>query len=365
MTVSFYISRDGDSENGFEYGHERRAAIEIAQDLYRKYAKSGKHYAALFNLVDPPADLVIISNDGIGVADLKDYTGPLNIPQDAPWSIVDAQGVTKLLTCGSHVNPLKQVEHYRRAIYSLLRSYVNKNTVDFPAWMLRDHFHCYGSVIFTSPAFEVNGDKEFKSIPWFSVQWQEDVPEWAYRLSFGGNSKLKEEHIDRLARECFKTEPWREVEGIVLESTFGYLWVIAKDGMITAHPLYQDETVIGRSPDCNIVVPGEKYTLVSREHIRITKTATEVILTDCGSTNGTWVNGKKLKDKASHKLHRSDKITLGGYAPDGDPLDGACVCTYHLMAPTPRTTIKALPDSKESQDAVTLPSVPPVKKEGD
>lgn len=53
----------------------------------------------------------------------------------------------------------------------------------------------------------------------------------------------------------------------------------------------QDEMIIGRSPDCDMVVPDRK---VSREHARLRKTSDGVVVEDLGSKNGTHVNGSPI-----------------------------------------------------------------------
>ena len=64
-------------------------------------------------------------------------------------------------------------------------------------------------------------------------------------------------------------------------------------------------TVIGRGSDADIVIndPG-----VSRKHAEIRITPTGVILTDLGSTNGTFVEGHRI-DAAT--LLDGNQITVG------------------------------------------------------
>jgi hypothetical protein len=66
------------------------------------------------------------------------------------------------------------------------------------------------------------------------------------------------------------------------------------------HPL-TGTTVIGRSPDVDLMVPD---TGVSRSHCRIEGD----VLTDLGSTNGTYVNGRRVSE---HTLRDGDRITVG------------------------------------------------------
>lgn len=54
-------------------------------------------------------------------------------------------------------------------------------------------------------------------------------------------------------------------------------------------------TVIGREPDCDIVIPDRQ---VSRRHARIHITKEGIYLEDLGSKNGTFRNGARLEDPA-------------------------------------------------------------------
>ena len=70
--------------------------------------------------------------------------------------------------------------------------------------------------------------------------------------------------------------------------------------------LEQDETVVGRAPECGLVVPDPG---ASRRHVRITRTATgEYVLSDLGSRNGTFVNGVLVR---SVPLREGDRIQIG------------------------------------------------------
>lgn len=64
---------------------------------------------------------------------------------------------------------------------------------------------------------------------------------------------------------------------------------------------------LGRSPDCDEVLPGEG---VSRFHAQITHgDGDSFIIEDLGSTNGTYVQGQRIHRR---KLEDGDKIVLGG-----------------------------------------------------
>ena len=70
---------------------------------------------------------------------------------------------------------------------------------------------------------------------------------------------------------------------------------------------------LGRSPECNIQIPAEHGASVSRVHAEISIQDGGVSVKDCGSRNGTYLNGKRLE--SPHVLTRSDLVMLGSGGP--------------------------------------------------
>ena len=70
--------------------------------------------------------------------------------------------------------------------------------------------------------------------------------------------------------------------------------------------LVDDESLIGRLADCKIIISD---TNTSRHHSRIQRAGSGFVITDLGSTNGTYVNGQRLA--ADHRLADGDIITVG------------------------------------------------------
>ncbi|HHW57241.1 MAG TPA: FHA domain-containing protein [Clostridia bacterium] len=65
-------------------------------------------------------------------------------------------------------------------------------------------------------------------------------------------------------------------------------------------------TTIGRSDECDIVIESP---YVSAKHAIIRKKGRKFYIQDLNSTNGTFVNGKRIKGIA--KIRNNDIITLG------------------------------------------------------
>ncbi len=76
-------------------------------------------------------------------------------------------------------------------------------------------------------------------------------------------------------------------------------------GQRRAFALAKAETVIGRSADCGLRIP---LTDVSRKHCLVIDRQGEVRLRDLGSTNGTYVNNKRINEVL---LQAGDRLTIG------------------------------------------------------
>ncbi len=64
---------------------------------------------------------------------------------------------------------------------------------------------------------------------------------------------------------------------------------------------------IGRSAGCTISIPDDEFS--SSVHCRLTKTDTNYLIEDLGSTNGTFLNGKILNSPAV--VSEGDEISAG------------------------------------------------------
>lgn len=71
--------------------------------------------------------------------------------------------------------------------------------------------------------------------------------------------------------------------------------------------LLRGENLLGRSRDCRVRVEA---TRVSRRHARITIDGDTALIEDCGSRNGTWVDGQRTAGR--QRLKDGDEIGIAG-----------------------------------------------------
>src|SRR4051812_9327548 len=85
----------------------------------------------------------------------------------------------------------------------------------------------------------------------------------------------------------------------------GKLVLILADGTTLDIPLERERTMIGRRAGNDVCLP---YPAVSGKHAVVVTMTTGSVLEDLGSTNGTFVNQKKI---TKHFLHDRDRIDIG------------------------------------------------------
>jgi pSer/pThr/pTyr-binding forkhead associated (FHA) protein len=66
-----------------------------------------------------------------------------------------------------------------------------------------------------------------------------------------------------------------------------------------------DKTVVGRATECTLRVPARD---VSRRHCEIETAGGRVLVRDLGSSNGTFLNGKRITEA---QLNPGDRLTVG------------------------------------------------------
>jgi len=111
-----------------------------------------------------------------------------------------------------------------------------------------------------------------------------------------------------------------------LSDGFSYVWLLVmKIRLSLQNPSKKlksmtltKTTLVGRSADCDLKLKSD---LVSRHHCRIVLTESVVLIHDLGSSNGTFINGKKLTPKRDTKLNPGSVLSIAdvSFRVDYDP----------------------------------------------
>ncbi len=98
-------------------------------------------------------------------------------------------------------------------------------------------------------------------------------------------------------------------------------------------PLDQDRTVLGRNPDCHVVISG---TAVSRAHAHILRVQGKYFIEDQASRNKTFVNNQEIPPKVQIPLKENDRIKICDF-----------LCTFHEQAPRKPIPSEMRPEEPE------------------
>lgn len=85
-----------------------------------------------------------------------------------------------------------------------------------------------------------------------------------------------------------------------------HLLVIAAERNLGSRCYLADETIIGRAPESNIVLDD---TYASQQHAVVLAQQDSYFIEDLGSTNGTYVNGRRISYPL--ELRQGDRIKIG------------------------------------------------------
>jgi DNA-binding winged helix-turn-helix (wHTH) protein len=115
--------------------------------------------------------------------------------------------------------------------------------------------------------------------------------------------------------------------GEVIDGTHDALPLAA--GVLVAddreYVIAEGETLVGRGTECGVRLPSVR---VSRIHVRIHADAGGVRVSDAGSKNGTWVNGRPLAEPT--RLADGDELVLGTFKLVFHPLGSTLSTRTHV-----------------------------------
>ncbi|MCC6465482.1 MAG: FHA domain-containing protein [Planctomycetes bacterium] len=89
---------------------------------------------------------------------------------------------------------------------------------------------------------------------------------------------------------------------------------------VSDHVFTRSRILIGRSPDSDLVLPGDEVR-VSRHHVRIERRPEGYVLVDLGSRNGTLLNGAVVPPTSVQPLKQGDVVRMGSIDVYMDAID--------------------------------------------
>ncbi len=96
-----------------------------------------------------------------------------------------------------------------------------------------------------------------------------------------------------------------------MESVAAYLLMTNVSHREWQAPVFEHSQVIGRLPDCDIVIP-EEHLHVSRHHAEVGCDKDGLWIQDLGSSGGTQLNGVPLVRETKTRAEIGDRVSLGG-----------------------------------------------------
>lgn len=353
MPVKIYVSHDKQGHpDPAIYTHENEGIYDLIKRLWLAFHHQEMLYTVIVNLHEPPADLIVISVNGVGVIELKHYFGQITQKPDGSW-----YAGPKRIEAGSanqgYRNPHEQVYAYAMEIRKLLIDEPIREKPWLPGqrhdWQ---EFKFGTAVCFTHPEAQIEqiqtSTRHQRKQDWeiFRILKPSEVAEWAFCLSF--NAKVKQasrlvpvrlipSEIERIVERIFKGIEWTEISKLMpTAEPYAYLNLI-ENGVYTMLFKLEDrgeEIIIGRDSKCGILLP-ERFPRVSREHAKITRTVEGISIEDLNSRNGTYIDGQRLEQ--NRKLQFGQQITLGGPTADSQ----ICLLEFSLQPKAVEATTSA------------------------
>lgn len=321
MTLRIFVSRDSEGRPWApDYAHEVEPALEIIKKLWIAYHHLPELYLVMANLQYPAADMVIMTERGVGIVELKSHPGRITISSTGYW-YYDG----KPIRAGKHESPHCQVQAYGDHIRKKILPFI------LPEGVIRDEFKFQTAVCFTHPDAKVDEARSFitlndyirrKGRPWESnltIATLHDIPAWVASLRFQvdmGRQKdfepyrLGPKKMEKVAIFRLGATEWEELQELMPTGRpYGYLVLHDESDQTHTFSLLREKVFIGRDPGrCQVVIPAH-FSRVSREHAIITRQVDGVVIED-QSSHGTYLNGKQIRKP--HMLLHGDIITLGG-----------------------------------------------------
>ena len=354
MPVYFYMGRDLVGRASEPVFHQEMIGVErICRHIWQKFQAQDKTYAVILNVQrigvgqELSPDLVVISELGVGVVELKDYFGRINCEKpNGRWMAgtepimafgrgeVDERGKPQY-----YINPAIQVRYYASCIrQELLNQPPLRWIKDNPDYWQKIKIQT--AVCFTNTRAitslcnqKVSANyRPGRTLPdWeiFSVITPAEFASWMLSLRFDvqmshadwyGALSISPHEVLDLAEHFFGGQIWNGLTPFLQSprEPLGYLYLLDEHNReIFCFHLEHDDVLIGRKAEtCGVIIPDtEAFQAVSREHARILSTAQGIYMEDANSLHGTFIDGEPVNER--RQLKPGAIISLGSNDPAG------------------------------------------------
>jgi hypothetical protein len=298
---------------------ELEGIIKICRNLWSAFSQAPQLYAVIANLTYPRADIVILTERGFGVVELKNNAGKIHCYHQDQWYANE-----KPIHAGAEYrsNPHEQVKQYARKLRNqILAEFAPRLWPNYLYDLQKMNVHT--AVCFTHPRVDIselvaNYRPSLDSWEIFKIIKPEDIAEWVYSWRFGIEVRKKSfsepftisaSEVEFLVQFSLKNKEWKDIYPWVYSNEpYGYL-VIAETEEKYIMPLRDGEVWVGRDTEtCQVIIPA-RYEKVSRKHARIERRPEGIFFQD-QSKNGTFLGGIRLDQEIQLQDHAL--LILGG-----------------------------------------------------
>jgi hypothetical protein len=337
MPIYYYLGKDLQGKYSEPVFHQESSGVyRICRHLWEKFHDAEEVYAVVVNAQqvgvgqELAPDLVIISELGMTVIEMKDYAGEIDCGNRLGYwyygnrrPMVDKDRSSQ----AGYANPGVQVRFYAETI----RGHLTKSNPT--AWLpweqpLWKDIKIHTSVCFTNSLARLDHCKEqvkkiylpdnpLRSWEIFSMITPAEVADLVFNMRYNVQTgpadffrplRLSPDEVRSLAERFFHGVQWKDLR-LYLETDlvpYGYLELLDDKGLaVHRFALNQEDMLVGRGKACAIQI---SYDEVSRKHARLFRAGHEVMIEDGGSTHATYINGKTLTSRVP--LVDGDVITL-------------------------------------------------------
>lgn len=324
MPVYAYVSSDSSGRPWPpDNSHETLSAIELIKSLWTAFNHEPGTYCVVSNLHHPNADLVVLTETGIGVVELKHYAGRVRESLPGAW-----YAGTISIKSGRYPNPHLQVRAYSNEVRHLIHSRLSSwwNSPSEQRWR---KYKTQTAVCFTNRDAVIGTEaRDLERREQRNRElWEEFLfltpalfPAWVAALKFGVDQghtrsfqpyRLYASQVIELATTVLGGTPWTEIARVMPTGhPYAYLTLIENGIPIHTYNLVEEEHLLGReAEDLHI---DKRFERVSRKHVRISRILNDVYIEDVGSSKGTFIGGTQISGQ--QRLVANQQITLGGAA---------------------------------------------------